>query len=45
MNLTPIAVALARAFVRQPMKIESAAWMWFQWERHPKLGLTYRWLI
>ena len=45
MNLTPIAIALARAFRRQPMNIESAAWLWFQWTRLPNGALSYRWLV
>ena len=44
MKLNPIALALARAFGRQTMHIESAAWLWFEWARDGRGNLvSYRW--
>ena len=46
MNLTPMALAIARAFGRQPLNIASAAWLWFEWSRDARGNpVSYRWRI
>ena len=42
--MKPIPLAVARAFGRQVLNIESAAWLWFDWTRDARGNLVkYQW--
>lgn len=45
MRLTPIVFAVAGAYGRQIIGVESAAWLWFEWSRDRSGQLTYRWRL
>ena len=45
MKFTPIALSIAVAYGQQINRVESAAWLWFDWTRDRDGRLVYRWRL